>query len=230
MRRWTRCGLMFITFLSASRYPVFKCSYGDAMFPLNAKYSIIPWVPLCVRERKWYDEADRIALASVSMFFRKLKWLGKKNSVCVCLSVGALCQRPRCQCCHHHPLGEWDTVRPFFLLGVSEALRGKTLTACFVLASGVLASLCDCSHRRRERQATEMSGMEYYPFILWVASNERLIFFFFPSEAATSQSASVKSCTVQVEGWLCLVYWSFESSGSKIIILFVCFFLKRWAK
>lgn len=41
---------MFITFLSASRYsyPVFKCSYGDAMFSLAAKYSIIPWVSVCV--------------------------------------------------------------------------------------------------------------------------------------------------------------------------------------
>lgn len=51
-------------------------------------------------------------------------------------------------------------------------------------------------------------------------------FFFFFSEASTSQSASVKLCAIQVEGALCLVYWSFESSGSKMMIFF--FFVCVW--
>lgn len=63
-RRWTRCGLMFITFFSAGRYSsqVFKRSHGDTMYTLAAKYSTVLWVCLraCVRERRtFYDSDDR---------------------------------------------------------------------------------------------------------------------------------------------------------------------------
>lgn len=48
MRRWTRCGLMFITFLSASRYSslVFQCMV-ILCIPLAAKYSMILWDCAC---------------------------------------------------------------------------------------------------------------------------------------------------------------------------------------
>lgn len=157
----------------------------------------------------------------------QIKMTGEKKKEC--LSVGALCHRPCCCCCcYHHPLGKWDTVHPFFLHSVSEALRGKNLTACFVLASGVLTSPRDCRHRRRETGHSDVGDGLLSAHSL---SRFQRGTVFFSSEAATSQSASVKLCTIRVEGWLCLVYWSFESSGNKIMFnfLFVCF-LKRWAK
>lgn len=112
MRRWTRCGLMFITFLSASRYSslVFKCSLGDAMDTLAAKYSIIPSVCVCICvststekmiRRGWQEDSSTSKISSIIIYLN-IKEFFFDNIVSLLQSLppptGERCQCVPCFC------------------------------------------------------------------------------------------------------------------------------------